>query len=153
VSAGSFLPFVVTFMGYFGAVAWGALIYLAASRSRSVSNRWALLLAVVLCGSAVLWMRDWTSWFVAIILAVSFVMIWWFTVSRIARWCLQLIGLYLIATAIASAWLLFGLSGHNDATSLAAQTWVPAFIWIGIWILSGVYALWMIWRVESATGK
>ena len=149
VSSSSGLPTLVTFAGYFGAIAWGAAIYLVASRSTTVSNNWASVLAGIVFLSAVIWMRDLVSWAIAAVLTASFIAIWRLAESVVARFFLQLIGLYMIATGIASAWLLFSLSAHNDASSLAKQTWIPAFIWISIWIASGLGALWGIWRVES----
>jgi len=149
LSGNSILPSIVTFSGYFGAIVWGAVIYLTASRTKTVSNHWALALAGLVFLSAVLWMRDLPSWVISGVLIASFLAIWKFAESAIARFCLQLIGLYLIASGIASAWLLFKIDGHNDAVSMANKTWIPASIWIVIWVLSGLAALWIIWRVES----
>lgn len=153
LSGNSALPSIVTFSGYFGAIVWGAVIYLTASRTTTVSNHWALALAGLVFLSAVLWMRDLPSWVISGVLIVSFLAIWKFAESAIARFCLQLIGLYLIASGIASAWLLFKVDGHNDAVSMANKTWIPASTWIVIWVLTGLAALWVIWRVESRATK
>jgi len=153
MSGNSVLPSIVTFSGYFGAILWGAGIYLIASKAPTVSNKWALVLAAIVFLSVLLWMRDWVSWVITAVLILSFLAIWRFAQLGIARFCLQLIGLYLIASGIASAWLLFGHDGHNDAVSMANKTRIPASIWIIVWVLSGLAALWVIWKIENRASR
>jgi len=74
----------------------------------------------------------------------------WAKKAKLAQIGLQFIGTYVIVAAMYSPLVLFYVrGGQSDASSLREMTWIPEFVWIAVWILCGVFTLWVTYRLES----
>lgn len=144
------LGWLVSWSGYAGAALWGVFICLL---SGAAANRRAYLLAAALSGgmlaSALMWARDLQSWLIISLLAV-----WYGLAVRLRdrlplRLILKLSGLYILLDALRAPLALFGHRQVNDAASLAAQTGLPAFFWIIMWLMAAAAALFLVWKMEK----
>ena len=148
--SGSMLPVVVAFFGYAGAFVWGAVIYLAASNLKRFSSVCAAAMAVMIFITGIMWVRDIQSAMVALTILSVLVVFGWAKKIKLAQMGLQFIGTYVIVAAMYSPLVLFYVrGGHSDASRLREMTWIPEFVWIAVWILSGVFTLWITYRLEG----
>ncbi len=136
------------FAGYFGAVFWGVAIYLAASAaSRRNAMVMAGLLAATVGLSTLLWMRDPISIVIGALLTGLFMLAVKWGDLRWSRPFLQFSGIYVLIQAIRSpVYLLHPAVGKGDSDTLAGLTLIPEFIWVGIWVLCGLFGLYFLWK-------
>jgi hypothetical protein len=147
-TAGGWSP-LISWAGYAGAIAWGSGLYLLAT---AVSDRtarhvvWGLLLAGLL--ETVTWLAwGWSSWAIMATLMGVLAMLLWRPAARVARPLLRFIGLYVLLSGIRSPTYLLGMGeGDNDARALAHLLWVPAVVWVALWVILGLAALGMLYR-------
>ncbi|UCX04631.1 M50 family metallopeptidase [Shewanella glacialimarina] len=139
----------IAFAGYLGAALWGYLIFLLATWRDGI--RFTLsLLAFTILASIILWARDLLS--IAILLCLTGLILLPLKLknSRPLNSLLRILGLMIILNAMASPMVLFGLAGQGDAAALAQMTWIPAWIWVVIWLVVSCGMLWLSWqKVDS----
>ncbi|MGL5907295.1 MAG: M50 family metallopeptidase [Shewanella sp.] len=139
------LPLVIGFAGYFGAACWGYLIYLLATWPKGIRLSFASLGALVSV-TALLWGRDMLTLAILVVLAILFLLPLKLSQNKGLTQGLRIIGLMIMLNALESPTALFGLDGQGDAVLLAQYSWVPPWIWVGLWLLTSGLALWLTWR-------
>lgn len=144
-------PLFIGFAGYLGAACWGYLIYLLATWPRGIRVSFALLGALVVL-SGLLWGRDVLTLAILAVLAIIFLLPLKLNKNKILTQFLRVVGLMIMLNALASPTVLLGLDGQGDAVLLAEHSWIPAWIWVGLWLLCSACALFLAWRrVDLAT--
>ncbi len=138
-------PMLIGFAGYLGAACWGYLLYLLATWPRGIRISFALLgILVVLSG--VFWGRDLLTLVILAVLAVIFFLPLKLSQHKILTQFLRIVALMIMLNALASPTVLLGLSGQGDGVILAQLSWIPAWIWVGLWLGSSALALFGAWR-------
>lgn len=137
-------PLLIGFAGYFGAACWGYLIYLLATWPKGIRVSFALLGALVVL-SGLLWGRDLLTLAILAVLTIILLLPLRLSQNKILTQFLRIIGLMIMLNALASPTVLLGL-GQGDAVMLAERSWIPAWIWVGMWLLSSICALYFAWR-------
>lgn len=138
-------PIMIGFAGYFGAACWGYIIYMLATWPRGIRVSFAFLGALVVL-SGVLWGRDLLTIAILVVLTVVLLLPLKLSKNKILTQFLRIIGLMVMLNALASPTVLLGLNGQGDAVLLAQHSWVPAWIWVGIWLVCSACALFFAWR-------
>lgn len=144
---------LIAFSGYLGAAIWGYLIFLLATWRDGI--RFTLsFLAMTILASVVLWSRDLLTIIILLCLAGLILLPLKLKNSRPLNSLLRILGLMIILNAMASPMVLFGLAGQGDAVALASMTWIPAWIWVVLWLAFSCFMLWLSWRkVDSTKGN
>lgn len=135
---------LTSFMGYFGAVLWGALIYLAVSRHRKVAQAVSIFIVLLLATSIIFWVRDLLTLFITGVLLTMFVYTAKSTKLNYIQKFMQLSGLLVILNALFSPFYLLDGRHIGDGATLANLTFVPEFVWIMIWGTFALYALYFL---------
>ncbi len=138
-------PVLIGFAGYAGAALWGLLLFMMASWPKGIRPAFTLLGALVLV-VLLFYARDVLTIGILIVLSGLF-----FLPLKLAgaAWLvsmLRFMALIVLLNAIKSPTYLWGLDGQGDAELLAGLIWVPAFVWIGLWLLIAAGCLWLCWR-------
>ena len=145
-------PMLIGFAGYFGAACWGYLIYLLATWPKGIRVSFALLGALVVL-SGLLWGRDILTLAILAVLTIILLLPLKLSQNKMLTQFLRIIGLMIMLNALASPTVLLGL-GQGDAVMLAERTWIPAWIWVGLWLLTSAGALYFAWRrVDNAANR
>lgn len=146
-------PLVIGFAGYFGAACWGYLIYLLATWPKGIRLSFAFLGGLVVL-SGLLWGRDLLTLAILAVLTIILLLPLKLSKNKILTQFLRIIGLMIMLNALASPTVLLGLEGQGDAVLLAERSWIPAWIWVAIWLFCSLCALYMAWRrVDSALSR
>lgn len=146
-------PLFIGFAGYFGAACWGYLIYLLATWPRGIRVSFALLGGLVVL-SGLLWGRDILTLAILAVLTIIFLMPLKLNQNKILTQFLRIVGLMIMLNALASPTVLFGLNGQGDAVLLAERSWIPAWIWVVLWLFTSACALFFAWRrVDSKSRR
>ncbi|MCL1143060.1 M50 family metallopeptidase [Shewanella gaetbuli] len=136
---------IIAFSGYMGAAVWGYIIFLLATWREGI--RFTLtLLALTLVASIVFWVRDFLTLLIVIALVGLILLPLKVKNSRPLNSLLRILALVIIVNAMASPVVLFGLPGQGDAAALAQMTWIPAWIWVFLWLGISCGALWLCWK-------
>ncbi|MBR9727087.1 M50 family metallopeptidase [Shewanella intestini] len=143
---------IISFSGYLGAALWGYLIFLLATWQQGIKFTLSLLAATVL-GALVFWARDLLTIVILLFLAVLFLLPLKVKKSRFLNSLLRTLGIMIMLNAMASPMVLFGLNGQGDAAMLASLTWIPAWIWVCIWLAISVMMLWFSWMKVNVKGE
>lgn len=149
VSAGG-IHWLITLAGYAGAALWGLLIYLMAGKfPKRYSHITAIFLAAVLIAAGILYVRDLESWIIILAITLFYITAAWFRSKLPLQIILKIAALYIILDAFKAPVMLLQHRPIGDAASLAAQTGVPSFFWILIWIAVALGCLIYIWKIEK----
>ncbi|MFS1423186.1 M50 family metallopeptidase [Shewanella sp. 10N.286.48.B5] len=141
---GGFAP-LITFSGYPGAALWGYMIFLLATWRAGI--RFTLgILGITVIGSLILWARDLLTIGILISLAVVFLLPLKFDHNALLNSLLRVMGLMIVLNAMASPTVLFRVVGQGDAAKLSQLTWIPAWIWVIMWLIFSCFMLWMCWK-------
>lgn len=141
---------MIGFAGYFGAACWGYLIYLLATWPKGIRISFAFLGALVVL-SGLLWGRDLLTLAILVVLTIVLLLPLKLSQNKILTQFLRIIGLMIMLNALASPTVLLGLDGQGDAVLLAQHSWIPAWIWVGVWLFCSASALFLAWRrIDSA---
>ena len=146
-------PVVIGFSGYFGAALWGYLIFILATWPKGIRVSFAFLGSGVVL-TTLLWGRDILTISILACLAVLFLLPLKLNKNRFMGSGLRIMALMIMLNALASPTVLLGLSGKGDASMLASQTWIPAWIWVFIWLAISTSMIYLCWRrVDNAAAK
>ncbi|WP_394130003.1 M50 family metallopeptidase [Shewanella maritima] len=135
---------IIAFSGYIGAALWGYLIFLLATWQKGIRFTLSILGATVMC-SIVFWARDLLTITILIFLAIFILLPLKLNNSSLLNSLLRILGLMIILNAMASPLVLFGFVRGGDAAMLAQLTWLPAWIWVCIWLAFSGLMLWLSW--------
>jgi len=155
-SSGGIRP-LVTFAGYAGAIAWGALLYALATAVRPTTAR-AIVIGMLVLGilEALTWLAfSLTTYAIMAVILGLLVMLLSPRAAPLAQPALRLIGAYVLVSAIVSPSYILqaGQSSENDAAALASQLWVPSIVWVAIWLALGVAAVVGLYRLEGRVDR
>lgn len=121
------------------------MIYLLATWPRGIRVSFALLGGLVVL-SGLLWGRDILTLAILASLTVIFLMPLKLNQNKVLTQFLRVVGLMIMLNALASPTVLLGLDGQGDAVLLAELSWIPAWIWVMLWLLTSACALFLAWR-------
>ena len=140
------VSFLVAFSGYLGAQLAGAFIYLAGSgRSKFVSQLFAFSMSVLVLMSAIFLAAGGTTLLIHGVLLLLFLLPLAKLSGGALRIVIQFIGAFVITNSITSPIYQLG-SLQSDAANLAQLTFIPAFIWILLWLATGVFIFITLYR-------
>lgn len=142
--------FPVVFMGYAGAIFWGVLIYLIASK---IQAKFSFVIAFTILGlmvwTALFWASNVTTILILAVMALPFVFTYFVQKIWLEKILLQFIGVYVLLDALRSPLHLWNHDGHNDAKTLYNLTGFPEPVWIIIWVLMGVSSLYFLYKTSK----
>lgn len=151
---------LVSFAGYAGAVFWGAALYgLATAVSARAARTVVLGLLVLGAWETLAWLAfSPGSWLIMGTMMAILALLLWKPAAGLARQALRFIGLYVLLSGIRSPTFQLAQGvAHSDAMDLRAVTWVPASVWVGLWVTLGALTLaalyWREHRADHATGS
>ncbi len=143
------IGFIISFAGYAGATLWGWGIYKLAGAHQGVAQVFSVLVFLLLVGSIVFLGRDLLTWFILAVLAALFL----FTIKLKKRHYLQrliqLFGLLILLNSLSSPYYLLDGRNLGDGAALATITFIPEFIWVLIWFLLALVALYSLYRTAK----
>ncbi len=140
----------IAFAGYFGAIFWGVAIYKAVAVIDIKTSRLLVgaLLATLLI-TAILWVKDITTFIIITIIFIVFCGILKYGHGLLLKTIMQFSGLYVLSDAARSPFALLDGQAKGDGASLATLTWIPEIIWISCWMLVSVIGFWMVWPAKG----
>jgi len=145
------LSFVISFMGYAGAIFWGTLIYAIASVHQRIAQVFSGLVICLLILSLVFWVRDILSFIIVTVLLVIFVAQFKLPKSNYLQMALKLTGILVLVNSLYSPWYLIDGRSLGDGAALAELTMIPEFIWVLIWSLLGLLSLVILAKKSPST--
>ncbi len=138
--------FLVSFFGYAGAVIWGTLIYLSASYHQRLAQVFTAFIIILLGLTLILWARDFLTLFICIILILLFLFSLKMHNIKQVQWFLQLTGMTVLLNSLHSPLYLLDGRSLGDGATLANLTLIPEIIWVLIWSVMGLVALFLLAR-------
>lgn len=137
------LSFVISFFGYAGATFWGWLLFKLANSHQRTAQVFSGLMIVLLLVSLI-FARDLLTIIIISSLAVMFV----FTIKMRRLYTLQLLlkffGLSILLNSLFSPTYLFDGRDLGDGAALASMTIVPELVWVLLWCVLAVAALYSL---------
>jgi hypothetical protein len=142
------LSFVISFFGYAGAAFWGWLLFkLANSHQRTAQVVSGLMIVLLL--ASIIFARDLLTIIIISSLAVMFV----FTIKMRRLYTLQLLlkffGLSILLNSLFSPTYLFDGRDLGDGAALASMTMVPELVWVLLWCVLAVAALYSLIKMNK----
>lgn len=142
------LSFVISFFGYAGATFWGWLLFkLANSHQRTAQVVSGLMIVLLL--ASLIFARDLLTIIIISSLAVMFV----FTIKMRRLYTLQLLlkffGLSILLNSLFSPTYLFDGRDLGDGAALASMTMVPELVWVLLWCVLAVAALYSLIKMNK----
>lgn len=147
---------LVSFAGYAGAVFWGAGLYGLATAVSTRAARTVVIGLLVLGGlETFTWLAfSPGSWLIMGTMMGILALLLWRPAAGLARQALRFIGLYVLLSGIRSPTFQLAQGvAHSDAMDLRTLTWIPASVWVGLWVMLGALTLAVLyWREHRADG-
>ncbi|MGJ8692176.1 MAG: M50 family metallopeptidase [Thalassotalea sp.] len=134
---------LISFMGYAGAIFWGALIYLAATSHLKMAKNLSVLMLLLLAISIVFWVRDLLTLMILLMLMVLFYGKWRLKSEYIGL-MFQFTGITVLLNAVLSPLHLLDGRHLGDGATLATITYIPELIWVVLWSSMGVGVLYQL---------
>lgn len=144
--------FIVAFSGYAGSALWGLVIYRCAGALSSANTKiMAAVMVFMLIITLILWARDISTLIILGVLLVMYSLPLYQSLWLSIKSFIQLVGIYVLLESIRSP--LYLLDGRNlgDGAALAQSSWIPEFIWVGVWFVIALSCLLSLWH--TSTGK
>lgn len=136
--------FLISFMGYAGAVFWGMLIYSIASVHLRTAQAFSGILIALFISTLIFWVRDILSFVIISVLLLFFVMQFKLPKSQYLQKILQLTGIMVLMNSLLSPLYLIDGRSIGDGEALDKLTMMPEFFWVIIWSTLGVSALYIL---------
>jgi hypothetical protein len=136
--------FLISFSGYAGAVFWGSLLYLMATAHQKLAQFISLSIFILIALSIIFWVRDLLTLIICIVLLGVFALLLKNKWLHHSQWLLKLISMTVLLNAITSPFYLFDGRSIGDGATLASLTGLPEFIWVIVWSLLGISALYLL---------
>ncbi|WP_432653806.1 M50 family metallopeptidase [Shewanella jiangmenensis] len=143
-------PVLIGFAGYSGAALWGLLLYMMASSAKGIRLSFALLGVLVML-ALLFFARDMLTIAILLVLGGLFFLPLKLAAAPWLTALLRFMAMIVLLNAIKSPTYLWGLDGQGDAELLSGLIWVPAFVWIGLWLAIASACLWCCWRISLRT--
>lgn len=143
------LSFLISFFGYAGATFWGWLLFKLANSHQRTAQVVSCLMIILLLASLAFWARDLLTIIILSSLAVMFV----FTIKMRRLYTLQLLlkffGLSILLNSLFSPTYLFDGRDLGDGAALAAMTMVPELVWVLLWCILAIVALYSLIKMNK----
>jgi hypothetical protein len=136
--------FLISFMGYAGAILWGSMIYSLASIHRKVAQVFSVLLMCLLVFSIVLWVRDLLTFIIVSVLLMLVIAQFKFSSQRYRQKMVQITGLLVLLNSLQSPLYLLDGRSLGDGSALAQLTFIPELVWVLIWFAMALFAAFLL---------
>jgi len=143
------IAFVISFAGYAGATLWGWGIYKLASAHQKAAQGFSVLIFILLVSSIVFWGRDVLTWFILGVLAALFLLTIKLQKIHYLQRLMQLFGLLILLNSLSSPSYLLDGRHLGDGAALASMTFIPEIIWVLIWFLVALLALYSLYKTAK----
>lgn len=143
------LGFVISFAGYAGATLWGWGIYKVASAHQRIAQMFSVLVFLLIVSSIVFWGRDLLTWFILVVLAALFLLTIKVNKLHYLQRLMQLFGLLILLNSLSSPSYLLDGRNLGDGAALATMTLIPELVWIFIWFLLALVALYSLYKTAK----
>ena len=141
--------FIISFAGYAGATLWGWGIYKLASAHQKVAQGFSVLIFLLLVSSLIFWGRDLLTWFILGVLAALFLLTIKLQKLHYLQRLMQLFGLLILLNSLSSPSYLLDGRHLGDGAALASMTFIPEIIWVLIWFLIALLALYSLYKTAK----
>ncbi|PKH89306.1 M50 family metallopeptidase [Colwellia sp. Bg11-28] len=143
------LSFIISFFGYAGATFWGWLLFKLANSHQRTAQIVSGFMIVLLLVSIIFWARDLLTIIIISSLAVMFVL----TIKMRRLYTLQVLlkffGLSILLNSLFSPTYLFDGRDLGDGAALASITMVPELVWVLLWCVLAVVALYSLIKTNK----
>lgn len=139
---------LVAFSGYLGAIGWGMLLYMSSLNDHQLSAKNSLgLLALWIAFSVAWWGLDIITYLIGAVLVSLLLVFRRFQAELWINLILKFCGVYVMVSAVRSPLALIDGKDIGDGAHLAQLTGIPELIWVVIWEVLALLALWVSWRM------
>lgn len=138
--------FLISLMGYGGAIIWGGLLFSLASVHRNIARVFSIVLLCLLTTSILLWVRDLLTLFIVLVLVLLVAAQLRFSSHKALQKLLQVTGLLVLINSLMSPLYLLDGQAKGDGAALANITLIPEIVWVALWFVS---ALFMTYRLSK----
>jgi len=138
--------FLISLMGYGGAIIWGGLLFSLASVHRNIARVFSIVLLCLLTASILLWVRDLLTLFIVLVLVLLVAAQLKFSSHKALQKMLQVTGLLVLINSLMSPLYLLDGQAKGDGAALANITLIPEIVWVALWFVS---ALFMTYRLRK----
>jgi len=138
------MALVISFFGYAGATFWGWAIYRVASAHQRAAQVFSATMLLLLACSLIFWARDLLTIIILVILAVMFVLTVKIRQLGILQLLMKFFGLTILLNSLFSPTYLLDGRDLGDGAALASITFIPEFIWVLIWFVLALAALYFL---------
>lgn len=138
--------FLISLMGYGGAIIWGGLLFSLASVHRNIARVFSIVLLCLLATSILLWVRDLLTLFIVLVLLLLVAAQLKFSSHKALQKMLQVTGLLVLINSLMSPLYLLDGQAKGDGAALANITLIPEIVWVALWFAS---ALFMTYRLSK----
>ena len=135
--------FLISFMGYAGAILWGMTIYKVSFSRQKAVKIIALTLMILLGVSILLWVRDILTLLIVSSLIGLFYLKWKLS-NQYVIVLLQLTGILVLLNAVLSPLHLLDGRHIGDGAALASLTGIPEIFWVIAWSSLGALVLYKL---------
>lgn len=141
--------FLTAFAGYPGAIVVGSLIYVMAKKLNKSANIISVVMMGLVLLTLVLWARDIITIVILLVLLALFYAALSEKLPNYFNKVEQFIGIYVLVNALRSPIYLFDGRHSGDGATLSDITRIPEFLWVAIWVCTGLMAIYLIWKSEK----
>jgi hypothetical protein len=138
--------FLISLMGYGGAILWGGLLFSLASIHRNIARVFSIILLCLLSTSILLWVRDLLTLFIVLVLLALVAAQLKFSSHKTLQKMLQVTGLLVLINSLMSPLYLLDGQARGDGAALANITLIPEVVWVVLWLGA---ALFMTYRLSK----
>jgi hypothetical protein len=140
--------FLISLMGYGGAIIWGGLLFSLASVHRNVARVFSIILLCLLSSSILLWVRDLLTLFIVLVLIVLVAAQVKFSSHKSLQKMLQVTGLLVLINSLMSPLYLLDGQAKGDGAALANITLIPEIVWVAIWFVSALFVTYRLSKTK-----
>jgi len=143
------LNFIISFFGYAGATLWGWLLFKLANSHQRTAQIFSGLMIVLLLASIVFWARDLLT--IIIIASLAFMFVLTIKVRRLyyLQLLLKFFGVSILLNSLFSPTYLFDGRDLGDGAALAAMTMLPELVWVLLWCILAIIALYSLIKTNK----
>ncbi len=141
---------LIAFSGYAGAVGWGVLIYKIGQLKSSVSRYFSAFLVLLLVVTCLLWVRDILTLFICLMLIALFTFSIKISHFNFLPVILKLFAIMVLLNSLSSPLYLIDGRGIGDGSALAELTFIPEIVWIIIWSIIGIFAIYKLGKQNES---
>jgi hypothetical protein len=143
-------PTWIHISGYFGSLLVGMAIYCMADRLGEQATKVMVVLAMFwVVVPALFWVRDAMSWAVLAGLFAQGASVYYFQHRYVVRLLLRITGLYVLMDACRAPLHILDQRYLRDGLVLEEITGMPEYVWLALWVISGMIGLMALWSVQS----